>query len=162
MTTKGKTYDGKVADIWSCGVMLYVMLVGTYPFERPEDKNDPQKLQKMIQRILRVEYEFPSGMKLSSELKDIMSKLLIPDPAKRITIAGILEHPWFNKDLPPGVKQMNDNLRIPATGSQTEEEVRMVVKEAQKNLTGGHPAWEDDYIDDTMDAEDYDSPYDDA
>ncbi len=39
----------QVADIWSCGVMLYVMLVGAYPFERPEDKTDSQKLQKMIQ-----------------------------------------------------------------------------------------------------------------
>lgn len=89
MTTKGKTYDGKVADIWSCGVMLYVMLVGAYPFERPEDKADPQKLQKMIQRILRVEYDFPPGMKLSPELKDLMTQLLIPGELSIVYVSWI-------------------------------------------------------------------------
>jgi serine/threonine protein kinase len=44
----------QTADVWSCGVMLYVMLVGAYPFERPEDKHDNQKLQKMIQVICSI------------------------------------------------------------------------------------------------------------
>lgn len=46
---------------------MYVMMVGSYPFERPEDKNDKAKLQKMIQRILRVDYSFPSKIKVSPE-----------------------------------------------------------------------------------------------
>jgi serine/threonine-protein kinase SRK2 len=49
VTADGWPAGVQIADIWSCGVMLYVMLVGAYPFERPEDKTDSQKLQKMIQ-----------------------------------------------------------------------------------------------------------------
>ncbi|KAL6778758.1 SNRK2B [Auxenochlorella protothecoides x Auxenochlorella symbiontica] len=162
MTTKGKTYDGKVADIWSCGVMLYVMLVGAYPFERPEDKHDAQKLQKMIQRILRVEYDWPPHIKLSPECRDIMARILVADPQKRISIQELQDHPWYMKDLPPGVKEMNDNMRMPPAGSQTEEEIRETVAEAQKapGRGGGIAGWEDDYIDDTMDAENYESSFD--
>jgi serine/threonine-protein kinase SRK2 len=56
-TVKGGTYDGKIADIWSCGVMLYVMLTGSYPFERQGDKTSASKLQLMIARILNVDYK---------------------------------------------------------------------------------------------------------
>jgi len=160
MTTKGQTYDGKVADIWSCGVMLYVMLAGAYPFERPEDKHDTQKLQKMIQRILRVEYDIPAGVKASKELRDLLSRILVADPASRAPIADIQAHPWYQKDLPPGVAEMNDNLPSPGPGVQTVEEITRIVAAAQAPPAG--PAgWEnDEFIDSTMDAEQFENQYD--
>ena len=48
------------------------------------------------------------------------------DPAKRITIHEIQDHPWYMKDLPPGVKEMNDNMRMPPAGSQARGAARMV------------------------------------
>ena len=42
-----RTYDGKLADVWSSGVMLYVMLFCEYPFERPEDASDAHRFQKV-------------------------------------------------------------------------------------------------------------------
>eukprot|EP00210_Caulerpa_lentillifera_P008396 g8008.t1 len=130
LTTTGKTYDGKVADIWSCGVMLYVMLVGSYPFERPEDKHDESKLQKMIQRILRIDYQFPPNIRVSEDLLDLLSKILVREPLDRISIAEIQNHRWYCKNLPPGVREMNANLVVPHEGLQTLKAIEKIVQEA--------------------------------
>lgn len=150
LTTKGKKYDGKIADIWSCGVMLYVMLVGSYPFERPEDKKDPQRLHKMIQRILRVEYEIPDRIHASDDLKDLLSRILVADPAERITIDGILNHPWYNTHLPPGVKEMNDKMMAPISGYQTEEEIKEIIRRAREGGLPSSHEWENNCIDSTV------------
>ena len=65
-----------------------------------------------------MEYEFPPHVKASRECRDLMNRILVPDPAKRMTIPDIQRHPWYKKDLPPGVAEMNDNLPMPSSGVQ--------------------------------------------
>jgi len=65
-----------------------------------------------------VEYEFPPHVRVSRECKDLLKCILVPDPASRYTVEDIQRHPWYLKDLPPGVKEMNDNLPPPAPGLQ--------------------------------------------
>ncbi|KAJ4953407.1 hypothetical protein NE237_030239 [Protea cynaroides] len=81
-------YDGSKADIWSCGVILYVLLAGFLPFQE-------ENIMKMYRKVFRAEYEFPPWF--SPETKRLISKLLVADPDKRITIPEIMQTPWFKK-----------------------------------------------------------------
>ena len=87
---KRKGYDGSKADIWSCGVILYVLLAGFLPFQ---DEN----LMKMYTKIFKAQYEFPPWFSFDS--KRLISKLLVTDPDRRITIPAIMRVPWFRKDF---------------------------------------------------------------
>uniref|UniRef100_A0A5B7ALC8 non-specific serine/threonine protein kinase n=1 Tax=Davidia involucrata TaxID=16924 RepID=A0A5B7ALC8_DAVIN len=83
-----KGYDGDKADTWSCGVILYVLLAGFLPFQ---DEN----LMNMYRKVFKAEYAFPPWF--SPESKRLISKLLVADPERRITIPAILRVPWFRK-----------------------------------------------------------------
>ena len=85
---RNKGYDGAKADIWSCGVILYVLLAGSLPF--PEDN-----IAAMFRKMSRGDYRCPPW--LSTEARRLIPKLLDPNPDTRITIAQIVETPWFNK-----------------------------------------------------------------
>ena len=85
----GLSYDGFKVDIWSCGIVLFAMLCGYLPFD---DKNDDKIIFKKI-----VECEIKYPFFLSDMSRDIITKLLIKDPNKRISIKQIKMHPFYLK-----------------------------------------------------------------
>ncbi|XP_064984267.1 SNF1-related protein kinase catalytic subunit alpha KIN10-like isoform X4 [Musa acuminata AAA Group] len=87
----GKLYAGPEVDVWSCGVILYALLCGTLPFD---DENIPNLFKKIKSGI----YTLPSH--LSALARDLIPRMLVVDPMKRITIREIREHPWFQMRLP--------------------------------------------------------------
>uniref|UniRef100_A0A0D9VGY8 non-specific serine/threonine protein kinase n=1 Tax=Leersia perrieri TaxID=77586 RepID=A0A0D9VGY8_9ORYZ len=129
-----REYDGKMADVWSCGVTLYVMLVGAYPFEDPDD---PKNFRKTIGRIVSIQYKIPEYVHISQDCRQLLSRIFVANPAKRITIREIRNHPWFLKNLPrelteavQGKYYKKDNS-APTFSDQTVEEIMKIVDEAK-------------------------------
>ncbi|THU46379.1 hypothetical protein C4D60_Mb09t04320 [Musa balbisiana] len=83
-------YDGAKADMWSCGVILFVLNAGYLPF------NDPN-LMSLYRKIYRGHHRCPRWT--SPNLRRLIARLLDPNPATRISIDGILRDPWFARDF---------------------------------------------------------------
>jgi len=91
-------YDQQI-DMWSVGVLLYIMLSGRHPFETFPGEPESQ----VMGRILRAEYSFDPAQwtRISGRAKQLVRQLLEPDPAKRLTAAQLLAHSWVRgEDVP--------------------------------------------------------------
>ncbi|KAJ7944391.1 Protein kinase superfamily protein [Quillaja saponaria] len=146
-------YDGKIADVWSCGVTLYVMLVGGYPFEDPDE---PKDFRKTIQRILCVQYSIPDTVQISPECHDLISRIFVMDPAQRITIPEIWKHRWFLKNLPADLmdeKTMGNQFEETDQPMQSIDTIMQIIAEATIPAVGTQTL--NQYMADNMDMDDY-------
>lgn len=87
-----KGYDGSKADVWSCGVILFVLMSGYLPFE---DSN----LMSLYKKISKADFSCPAWF--STSAKKLIKKILDPNPKTRITMSEIKENDWFKKGYKP-------------------------------------------------------------
>ena len=95
---KDKGYKGFGIDVWSAGVVLYAMLYGTVPFRA-------QNMTDLHDMIVKAKYSLKN--EISEQARDLLKKILEPDPRKRLTIAQILKHPWFD-EIDEGIEIFTD------------------------------------------------------
>ncbi|KAK6542190.1 serine/threonine-protein kinase KIN2 [Orbilia ellipsospora] len=91
---QAKPYLGPEVDVWSFGIVLYVLVCGKVPF-------DDQSMPALHAKIKRGLVDYPAW--LSQDCKSLLSRMLVTDPRQRATLMEIMHHPWMNKgfDGPP-------------------------------------------------------------
>ncbi|KAK9808715.1 hypothetical protein WJX72_002433 [[Myrmecia] bisecta] len=131
------SYDGKSVDVWSLGVMLYELLFACHPFLDEADFNDAQQLWRGTTRnVLAGKFVFPGDF-VSDEAKDLISRLLTVDPKQRLTIMGIVKHPWVQMGEDAGraelaFKRNSERAQAHSSCRQSKAEIEQILRDAAK------------------------------
>eukprot|EP01023_Acetabularia_acetabulum_P043073 TRINITY_DN4295_c0_g2_i1.p1 TRINITY_DN4295_c0_g2~~TRINITY_DN4295_c0_g2_i1.p1 ORF type:complete len:395 (+),score=44.98 TRINITY_DN4295_c0_g2_i1:49-1233(+) len=113
-------YDAQKAEVWSCGVVLYILLFGQYPFDPCLPQNE------FFEIVKSTIYGFNENVCVSEEAKDLISFLLIQEDM-RYSLEEIMNHKWFKVNLPPMPAP------LPRRSQQTDEQIMELVVQA-KNM----------------------------
>ncbi|GBG32144.1 Protein kinase, putative [Hondaea fermentalgiana] len=79
---------GPACDVWSMGIILYILLVGGPPFHGRDDR-------ELFRAIRKGKFRYPRNSGISALAKDLVAKMLVVNPKNRISVAGVLNHPWL-------------------------------------------------------------------
>jgi len=139
MIRNPKGYDGMKADIWACGVILFIMLAGFPPFQKP-DSTDWWFNKLMSGKHALFWQAHSRSAYFSDQTKDFINKILNPDPEKRISIADMKKHPWWKGTTITNVAlvaELNRRKSTVDTVKSKEKERKKKEKEKDSALTGG-------------------------
>jgi serine/threonine protein kinase len=104
---QGKDYDGRVADIWSLGIVLFAMATGRLPWISHQNA-------VVYQQVVNGSFNIPDT--LAPALKHLLQRMLAVNPADRITISEILNDPWVGAMTTTKLATMKrDNVRVSAS-----------------------------------------------
>ncbi|KHN83162.1 Serine/threonine-protein kinase kin-29 [Toxocara canis] len=142
----GKEYDGMKADVWSLGVVLYILVTGGFPFPG-------HSLDKLKRAVLAGQLKIPYWV--SVECSDLIRKMLTFHPGKRYSIENVVQHRWFVIDESPKMQQliresMNSGLH-PDTPSSPRLNPTVMLFMQQ------HTKWTEDQIIDEVKKKNYES-----
>jgi len=109
-----QTESSAAQDLWSCGVILFIILCGYPPFFSDEE-NEQDSETAVLKAVVKGRYNFHSAFwdQVSSEAKDLVSRLLCLDPQLRLSAREALRHPWIMRHRKR--RQLTENLQQVAT-----------------------------------------------
>jgi len=125
---KNKGYNSGAVDLWSAGVILYILLCGFPPFYEEE-------LPALFDQILKGRYDFPSPWwdNVSEGAKQLVKGLLTVDPKKRLTAEQVIAHPWVTGDAPSNPLKIDQLKKFNASRKLKAAAAKIIA--AKKNLS---------------------------
>jgi hypothetical protein len=102
-------FDPVLADVWAAAVWLVATLVGAFPFDNAPGADTLAAERQILEQELAISWRASRFVKpylahLTPECLDLLDRMLRPDPEQRISVAGVLRHPWMTKPLPPDLE----------------------------------------------------------
>lgn len=132
-------YEGKKCDIWSLGIILYAMLAGYLPFDDDPENEDGSDIIKLYHYICKTPLTFPEY--ISPLARDLLRKIIVSDPKKRINMDKIRNHPWLSPYAnllsirqPEWDRIYKENNQVKMTPNPTSKRFSMINEQTNSNL----------------------------
>ena len=114
-------YDGKAMDVWACGVILFKMLTGVFPFA---DASNSALTRQILTDMATGTVQYPQDSQVHLAAQELIKMMLNPDPKQRATLEQVQEHKWV-------MAAQASQKKLGTVSSQSPEDIERIVKAAR-------------------------------